>query len=76
MEYTGRQEGITMSDKKKIKVDGGAGQLGFVFFLCYIGAVVYFVDKADGFWEVIFGFIQAIVWPAFLVYHAMQGMGV
>lgn len=27
---------------KKIKVDGGAGQLGFIFFLCYIGAAYIF----------------------------------
>ncbi len=65
-----------MSDKKKIKVDGGTGQLGFIFFMCYIGAAVYFVDKANGFWEVIFAFIQAIVWPAFLVYHGLAGLGV
>lgn len=61
---------------KRVKVDSGAGQLGFIFFICYVGAVVYFLDKADGFWEVIFAFIQAIVWPAFVVYHALTAFGV
>lgn len=61
---------------KKIKVDGGAGQLGFIFFLCYIGAAIYFVNRADGFWEVIFAFIQAIAWPAFLIYYSLTGLGV
>ena len=64
-----------MTDKKKMYAHKGA-PLGFVGFVTYVGAAVYFVDKADGFWEVIFGFIQAIVWPAFVVYHAMQGLGV
>lgn len=66
-----------MSDTKKIKVDGGAGQLGFIFFMCYIGAAVYFIDQSSGqFLDVIWSLIKAIVWPAFLVFHAMSGLGV
>lgn len=64
-----------MSDRK-VKVDGGTGQLGFIFFVCYIGALVYFIDNANGFWEVVFAFFQAIVWPAFLVYNALASFGV
>lgn len=66
-----------MSEKTKIKVDGGAGQLGFIFFMAYVGAAVYFIDKSSGaFLDVIWSLIQAIAWPAFLVFHAMQGLGV
>ena len=66
-----------MSDTKKIKVDGGAGQLGFIFFLCYVGAAAYFIDESSGaFLDVIVALIKAIVWPAFLVFHAMSGLGV
>lgn len=61
---------------KKIKVDGGAGQLGFIFFMCYIGAAVYFVSQAEGFFEVILALVYAIFWPAFLVYHSLSGFGV
>ncbi len=57
--------------EKRIKVDSGAGQLGFIFFLCYIGAAVYFVNRADGVWEVIFALIKAIAWPAYLVYYSL-----
>ena len=66
-----------MRDVKNIKVDGGAGQLGFIFFMAYVGAAVYFIDQSSGaFLDVIWALIKAIVWPAFLVFHAMQGMGV
>lgn len=40
---------------------------GMFFILTYIGVLVYFLDKADGFWEVIFSFVQALVWPALLL---------
>lgn len=66
-----------MRDVKNVKVDGGAGQLGFIFFMCYIGAAVYFIDQSSGqFLDVIWSLIKAIVWPAFLVFHAMSGLGV
>ena len=66
-----------MRDVKNIKVDGGAGQLGFIFFMAYVGAAVYFIDQSSGaFLDVIWALIKAIAWPAFLVFHAMQGMGV
>lgn len=49
---------------------------GFVMFVAYIGALVYFIDQANGFWEVVGAFFQAIVWPAFIVYYGMQALGV
>lgn len=66
-----------MSDTKRIKVDGGTGQLGFIFFLCYVGAAYYFIDQSSGaFLDVVWSLVKAIVWPAFLVFHAMTGLGV
>jgi hypothetical protein len=66
-----------MSDVKRVKVDGGAGQLGFIFFMCYVGAAYYFIGQSSGaFLDVIWALIKAIVWPAFLVFHGMSGLGV
>ena len=63
--------------EKRIKVDGGTGQLGFIFFLCYVGAAYYFIVQSNGtFLEVVWALIKAIAWPAFLVFHAMSGFGV
>ena len=66
-----------MSDVQRVKVDGGAGQLGFIFFMCYVGAAYYFIDQSSGaFLDVIWALIKAIVWPAFLIFHGMSGLGV
>ena len=52
------------------------GPWGFFFLLAYIGAAIYFVSISDGsFWGVILGLLQAIVWPAYVVYHALVLLG-
>lgn len=50
------------------------GPSGFVFFVAWVGALVYFVNQASGFWEVILAFLKACVWPAFLIYHVLQAL--
>jgi hypothetical protein len=44
----------------------------FVWFLGFIGAFIYYVQLATGFWLGVLGFLKAIVWPAFLVYHLFE----
>ena len=48
---------------------------GAVYGLGLIGAAVYFISHAIGFWMGILGFLKAIVWPAFLVYEAFKHLG-
>jgi len=44
--------------------------------VAYIGAAIYFVSMANGsFWGVIFGLLQANVWPAYVVFHVLQLIG-
>ncbi|MDB5170216.1 MAG: hypothetical protein JWN82_612 [Candidatus Saccharibacteria bacterium] len=40
-----------------------------IYFVTYVGAAIYFVDKADGFGQTVLAFLQAAVWPAYLVNH-------
>jgi hypothetical protein len=63
-----------MAKHTKTVVDNGP--LGFVLFTAWVGALVYFVDKANGFWNVIVAFFQACVWPAYLLYHVLQALKV
>ena len=49
---------------------GGAG--GFAYFLGFIGALVFFWNRAEGFGEYLVAVLKAFVWPAFLVYQAFQ----
>jgi hypothetical protein len=43
-----------------------------VYGLGFIGAAIYFISHAVGFWMGVLGILKAIVWPAFLVYEALQ----
>jgi hypothetical protein len=53
------------------------GPWGFILLLAYVGAAIYFVSTSDGsFWGVIVGLLQAIVWPVYVVYHVLLGLGV
>lgn len=45
-----------------------------VYCLGLFGAVVYFVQQANGFGEVVVGFLKALVWPAFLVYELLKSL--
>ncbi len=48
---------------------------GTVYGLGLIGAAVYFIMQATGFWMGVVGFLKAIVWPAFIVYELLKHMG-
>jgi len=56
----------------KQKVREGAPAASAVYGLGFIGAAVYFISQAAGFWMGVLGFLKAIVWPAFLVYGALK----
>jgi hypothetical protein len=43
-----------------------------VYGLGMIGAAVYYISTAAGFWMGVLGFLKALVWPAFLVYEALK----
>jgi predicted NodU family carbamoyl transferase len=46
-----------------------------VYGLGFIGAAIYFISTATGFWNGVLGFLKAIVWPAFLVFYVMKHLG-
>ena len=43
-----------------------------VYGLGLIGALVYFLQHADTFGEYVLAVLKAVVWPAFVVYQALQ----
>jgi hypothetical protein len=46
-----------------------------VYGLGLIGAAIYYIMQATGFWMGVLGFLKALVWPAFLVYEALKQLG-
>jgi amino acid permease len=55
--------------KKEIHRNGPSG---VVYAFGLIGAAIYFISQATGFWMGVLGFLKALVWPAFLVYEAFS----
>ena len=43
-----------------------------VYGLGFIGAVIYYIQMATGFWSAVIGVIKAIFWPAFVVYEVLR----
>lgn len=46
-----------------------------VYGLGLIGAAIYYIMNATGFWMGAVGILKAFVWPAFLVYEALKAIG-
>ncbi|MFA6099089.1 MAG: hypothetical protein WCV50_06165 [Patescibacteria group bacterium] len=59
-----------MLDVKVTKHSGEA-----VYCLGIIGAAIYYISIATGFWAVVLGLLKAIVWPVFFVYEALKFFG-
>ena len=51
-------------EKNNITCKGSGG----IYCLGTIGAAVYYLQQATGFWPGVLAILKALVWPAFLVY--------
>ena len=49
---------------------------GAVYGLGLIGAAIYYIGGATGFWMGVLGFLKAVVWPVFMVLAAFKSLGV
>lgn len=48
---------------------------GAIYGLGIFGALVYFWQQADSFWEYVGAILQGFVWPAFMVYEIFDYIG-
>lgn len=48
---------------------------GAAYGLGIIGAAVYYISNATGFWMGVLGFLKALVWPVFLVFELLKYLG-
>lgn len=55
--------------------NAGAAGGGAIYGLGIFGALAYYWQQADTFWEYVFSLVQAIFWPAFMVYEVLQSLG-
>lgn len=66
----GRKSKNNSNKKWKANACGGWG-----YFLGFIGAAIYYISNASGFWMGVLGFLKALVWPAFLVFELLKFLG-
>ncbi len=58
--------------KKDFQYNAGTSA---VYGIGLIGAAVYFISNAVGFWMVVLGLLKALAWPAILVFEALKSLG-
>lgn len=46
-----------------------------LYVLGALGAAIYYISTATGFWVGVLGVLKAIFWPAFLVFEVMKYLG-
>ena len=64
-----------VKERHKFNCKRGEGCAGAVYGLGFIGAAVYYISSATGFWLGVLGVLKAIVWPAFLVFEVLKYLG-
>ena len=64
-----------MSDKEVCTKGKNHYTSGAVYGLGFIGAAIYYISVATGFWVGVLGFLKAIIWPVFLIYEALKSLG-
>ena len=45
---------------------------GAIYGMGFLGALVYFIQTASGFWMGVLGIFKAIFWPAMVIYKVLE----
>ncbi len=59
----------------KVVNNNQAAPMGYVLFMAYIGAVIYFYQQSETFWGFILALLKAAVWPAYVMLNVLQALG-
>jgi hypothetical protein len=51
------------------------GCKGAIYGLGLIGAAIYYISEATGFWVGVLGFLKAVVWPVFVILELLRYLG-
>jgi len=53
---------------------GAAAGGGAIYGLGIFGAIVFYWQQADSFWEYVGSIFQGLFWPAFMVYEVFENL--
>lgn len=63
-----RKNKILKKEYKNCRLENcGSGFYG----LGFLGALIYYIQTATGFWSGVLGILKAIIWPVFVVYKIL-----
>jgi len=65
----------TIKEMKKCCTPGSSSCGGCAYGLGLIGAAIYYISTATGFWMGVLGFLKAMIWPVFLVLELLKFLG-
>lgn len=60
------------ANKKHTSSSTQHGTSGALYFVGFIGALVYWMQAAVGFGAVVTGFLKSLVWPAYVVFQLLE----
>lgn len=64
------------SKERAVKVVSDHGPLGWVLFVAWVGAAIYFYQQDPGFIGFFVALIKAAVWPAYVLYQVLGLLGI
>jgi hypothetical protein len=62
---------FTKTDKKD-KSGSSEGGGSMLYFVGFVGSLIYWWQAADGFGAVVTGFLKALVWPGYIAYKLLE----
>lgn len=69
---SGVQDWKEWGKNKNIKVNSTHGTSGALYFVGFIGSLVYWMQAAIGFGAVVTGILKSLVWPAYVAYKLLE----
>lgn len=63
-------------DPKNVKTVTQGAPTGYILFVAFIGAAIYFIKLSAGFWGFVLAILKAAVWPAFVLYEVLRILNV
>jgi len=48
------------------------GSGGAIYGMGFIGAAIYYISTATGFWTGVLGVLKALIWPAILIFELLK----
>lgn len=61
--------------KDKCNFENPCKSEGAIYGLGVVGAAIYYISTATGFWIGVLGFLKALVWPVFFVLEVLKYIG-